>query len=146
MIIILATRSAFIFLTRKALNSVKMFSKNRKWCNRHKNSMQHKQLAWWVKSAHQIIAMGNWKSNKYINSFFVMLEFKQLRSTILIIRLLVGIPPISSSPSIEWLENQLSGWKSNMHPWQCDFEGGGLSQFWHNVFLTHVMKEQPIGA
>ena len=28
MIIILATRSAFIFLTRKALNSVKMFSKN----------------------------------------------------------------------------------------------------------------------
>ena len=51
-----------------------------------------------------------------------------------------------SSPSIESLENQLSGWKSNMHPWQCDFEDGGLSQFWHNAFLTHVMKEQPIGA
>ena len=53
---------------------------------------------------------------KYINSFFVMLEFKRLRSTILIRRLLVGIPPISSSPSIEWLENQLSGWKSNLYP------------------------------
>ena len=53
---------------------------------------------------------------KYINSFFDMLEFKQLRSTILIRRLLVEIPPISSSPSIEWLENQLSGWKSNLHP------------------------------
>ena len=35
-----------------------------------------------------------------------------------------------------WLENQLSGWKSNLHPRQCDFEDGGLSQFY--IFFKRI--------
>jgi len=87
--------------------------------------------------------MGKWKWNILIVLGYVRIQTVKVHiiykkalgwnSTHLILAIyrMVGKPTI-------WVEIQ--------HAWQCDFEGGGLSQFWHNVFLTHVMKEQPIGA